>query len=99
MQMKKPGWESMPVLDVRSLSSKQLTALAKQYDALSVQGLAPLAQLKNDPVRVKIDAAISRALGIPDLAPVRELLEREPGLSALDIAPGKAKTHDEDDEE
>ncbi|MDX2044294.1 MAG: N-6 DNA methylase [Acidobacteriota bacterium] len=98
MQMKKPAWKSMPVLDVRSLSSKQLTALAKQYDALSVQGLAALAQLKTDPVRVKIDAAISRALGTPDLAPVRELLEREPGLSALDVSP-KGKSVDEDDEE
>jgi hypothetical protein len=99
MQMKQPAWESMPVLDVRALSVKQLNALAKQYDVLSQKALASLAQLNNDPVRIKIDEAISHALGLPDLTPVRELLEREPGLSAKDIAPHNASTNEEDEEE
>ena len=30
MQMKKPAWESMPVLDVRSLTQEQLTTLAQR---------------------------------------------------------------------
>jgi len=37
MQMKKPGWASMPVLDVHSLSSEQANALATAYDSLSTQ--------------------------------------------------------------
>jgi len=87
MQMKQPAWESMPVLNVRALSSKQLVMLEKFYDSLSTQSLEPLAKLNTDPVRCKIDLAISKTLGIPDPSFVRELLDREPGLSAEDIAP------------
>lgn len=87
MQMKQPAWESMPVLDVRALSSKQLATLARHYDSFADQTLQPLAQLRLDPVRFQIDAAIADALNLPDFAFVRELLEREPGLNARDIAP------------
>jgi hypothetical protein len=55
MQMKQPGWESMPVLDVRSLSTSQVNALAVAYDSLSTQGLEPLARLNSDAVRCRID--------------------------------------------
>ncbi len=94
MQMKQPAWESMPVLDVRTLSPEQLAALETDYDALSCQELAPLAQLRTDPVRCNIDAAISRALSIPDLQPIRELLEREPGLTSKEIAPRNSAEDD-----
>jgi N-6 DNA methylase len=97
MQMKQPAWASMPVLDVHALSSKQLASLKAYYDSLSLEELQPLAQLKADPIRCKIDAAISHALNIPDLACIRELLEREPGLSANDIAPRKITTEEEED--
>jgi hypothetical protein len=59
MQMKKPAWASMPVLDVRALSAKHTTKLAGRYDSLSKENLEPLAQLKTDPVRCQIDAAIN----------------------------------------
>ena len=95
MQMKQPAWESMPVLDARALSAKQLVALEAEYDTLSGQGLAPLAQLNADPVRRCIDGAISRALGIPEFHSIRELLEREPGLPARDIAPRSVMEDDE----
>lgn len=85
MQMKKPAWASMPVLNVTSLVPSQLQTLAAAYDRLSVQELMPIAQLDLDPVRRQIDAAIGEALGIPDLSAIRELLAREPGLSARDI--------------
>lgn len=98
MQMKKPAWAAMPVLNVRALSSKQLTALKTQCDALSSKELQPLAQLKTDPIRRKIDAALSRALNIPDPTFIRELLEREPGLNAKDIVPRKTTTDEEEDE-
>lgn len=81
VQMKKPAWESMLVLDVRKLKKKQLQALAATYDALATQGLQALAQLDIDPVRIKIDEVICSQLGITSLKPVRELLAREPGLT------------------
>lgn len=91
MQMKQPAWETMPVLDVRSLSSGQLKRLSGSYDDLSVQHLDSLSNLNSDIVRGQIDQAISEVLDIPDLAFVRELLDREPGLSANDISPRAAK--------
>ena len=87
MQMKKPAWASMPVLDVRALDAKQLKILADTYDTLSVSELAPIAQLNDDPIRQAIDAALCRVLDLPDLSAVRELLAREPGLTAKDISP------------
>jgi len=67
MQMKQPAWQSMPVLDVRALSPRQLGAFVKCYDSLAAQDLKPLAQLKTDPVRAQIDRAISTILKLPDL--------------------------------
>jgi len=87
MQMKQPAWESMPVLNVRSLSSKQLAKLADSYDSLSTQHLDPVSHLNSDATRLQIDQAISSVLKILDISFVRELLVREPGLSAKDIAP------------
>jgi hypothetical protein len=87
MQMKQPAWESMPVLDVRALSSEQLANLAAEYDSLAEQTLQPLAQLSFDSVRGGIDRAVTNALGIPDVGSLRELLDREPGLNAEDISP------------
>ncbi len=105
MQMKQPAWQSMPVLDVRALSTRQLAALTMYYDALSEKELAPLAQLKLDPSRCEIDHAITQTLGIPELRFIRELLDREPGMNARDIAPRLAQHdlalvtgEDEDDE-
>ncbi len=85
MQMKQPAWESMPVLDVRSLTQDQLTTLANAYDEAASQSLAPLAQLDADPVRISIDDALCTVLGLPSLAPVRALLAREPGLTGQRI--------------
>lgn len=83
--MKKPAWSSMPVLDVRNLADAQLRSLAGAYDELSDQELMPLAQLDEDQVRGRIDAALCESLQIADLSSIRELLAREPGLSATDI--------------
>jgi hypothetical protein len=96
MQMKKPAWSSMPVLDVRGLSQARLTALAKSYDSLAKKELAPIAQLDIDPVRKDIDIAICKALKLPDLRSLRELLAREPGLSAQDIHSAKDNETEED---
>jgi len=97
MQMKKPAWSSMPVLDVRQLSKAKLATLAKVYEVFAKKELGPIAQLDADKVRQEIDAAICKVLGLPDLGTIRVLLSREPGLSAQDIAPG-ADDDDVDEE-
>ncbi|MBL3677648.1 MAG: hypothetical protein JKP92_09160 [Alphaproteobacteria bacterium] len=84
-KMKKPAWTKMPVLDVRTLPTRTLTVLAKAYDALADEALLPLGRMDACPTRAAIDAALAKALGLPDLAPIRELLAREPGLSARSI--------------
>jgi hypothetical protein len=85
-QMKQPAWQSMPVLDVRSVSVEQLEALANAYDRLSGQELKALAELKGDIVRGEIDLAITTALGLPEISFIRDLLDREPGMTAANDA-------------
>jgi len=102
MQMKKPAWFSMSVLDVRTLDAEQLRHLSAAYDTLAQETLAPLAQLDHDATRHKIDDALSQVLGLPSLASIRELLAREPGLTAKEINPrliqGALDLADEDED-
>lgn len=84
MQMKKPAWASMPVLDVRGLSDATLDGLAAAYDRLADKELQPIAMLDTDRVRGEIDSTLTEALGTPGVAALRELLAREPGLTAHD---------------
>ena len=65
MQMKKPAWSSMPVLDVRRLTAAKAATLAKAFDDLSKKELAPIAQLDADVARRAIDAALCQALSFP----------------------------------
>lgn len=81
MQMKKPAWRSMPVLDVRRLDDGQLSSLSRAYDSVCRLTLRPLAQLDSDPHRLQIDQALCEALSLPSLGSIRELLVREPGLT------------------
>ncbi|MCH7697625.1 MAG: N-6 DNA methylase [Chloroflexi bacterium] len=78
IDFKKPVLEDMPVLDVVSLSPKQRDALAKAYDNVCKGALLPFPEMHLDPVRKAADDAISAALGLPDLSPLREMLAREP---------------------
>jgi hypothetical protein len=55
--------------------------LAQVFDMLCQQALLPLPQMGHDPVRAQADAAVARALGLPDLTPLREQLAREPVIS------------------
>ena len=91
MQMKQPAWESMPVLDVRTFGSEQVRMLESAYDAVASLELAPLAQAESDPIRRRIDESLAKVLGLPDLSPVRELLSREPGLTAMEINPQQSQ--------
>jgi hypothetical protein len=78
VSFKKQSLGELPVLDVRQLSARQLRLLEQAFDALSGQPLLPLPQMAHDPVRAQVDAAVARALGLPDLTPLREQLAREP---------------------
>jgi len=91
MKVKKPAWTAMPVLDVRSLPDEAITQLAKAYDRICDKELLALARLDADPVRAEIDAALSAALDLPDMKPLRQLLAREPGLTGkgLSLKPGE----------
>ena len=99
MQMKKPAWASMPVLDVRHLPADKLLRLAAAYDDVAKRKLCPIAQLNIDTARLAIDEAICVALNLPNLSAIRALLSREPGLSAHDITPGSANNADDFDDE
>jgi hypothetical protein len=83
VKMKKPAWEAMPVLDIQSLNRRQETALAAAYDELAGADLLSIARLHEDETRAAVDTALAQALRLPDLAPLRSMLVREPGLVGL----------------
>ena len=78
MKFKKPNLESLPVLDVRALSETQLKILSDAFDEVANEPLLPFPQMEHDPIRAKIDKAVSKALGLPDLGVYRMLLAQEP---------------------
>lgn len=80
-QFKKTHLKAMPVLNVRKLSDAQLAQLATAYDALCKRELQPLPRMAADETRTAIDNALSAVLELPDLAPLREMLAREPVVS------------------
>jgi hypothetical protein len=53
--------------------------------------------LNRDKVRQEIDDALCKVLRLPNLTSVRELLSREPGLTARDIMPRTMKKPVDDD--
>jgi len=78
IQFKKPILSGLPVLDLSKIPNKQLKILATAYDELANKPLLTFPKIDVDPVRAKIDAAISEALELPDFSILRELLAREP---------------------
>ena len=81
VNIKKPMLLSLPVLDVRKMSASQLRRLSRIYDDLRRESLQPLSGVASDLTRHKIDGALQEALQIPDLALLREIIAREPGIS------------------
>jgi hypothetical protein len=78
VDFKKPVLGNMPVLAIESLTVKQLKQLTDAYNDISAQPLMPFPKMAQDPVRKMIDDAISKALGLPDLTVLRDLLAQEP---------------------
>jgi hypothetical protein len=89
VQFKKPILEKMPVLDVGSITQSQLSCLAAYYDRLAQETLLPFPDMSRDPIRRRIDAALSQCLGLPDFRVLRELLAQEPVVSlSMEFATG-----------
>ncbi|RQV95236.1 hypothetical protein EH220_06460 [bacterium] len=78
VQIKKPIYESLPILDFRKLSELQLQGFADAYEGLADQSLLPLSQMEQDQTRIAIDDTISEILKIPKMDRMREALAREP---------------------
>ena len=70
---------------MQSYRSFSNSLLENVFDAVSNQHLQPVAKLDIDPVRIGIDEAICAELDIPDISSIRQLLAREPSLSAEKI--------------
>ena len=86
MQVKKPAWTAMPVLDIRTLPEETVRLLAEAYDIICEKTLMALAKLDKDPVRAEIDDALSAILMLPDMRTLRQLLSREPGLTGKGLS-------------
>jgi hypothetical protein len=50
-------------------------------------------------VRCQIDREVAQALQVPDFSFIRELLDREPGMNAIDIVPRAVKPALENEED
>jgi hypothetical protein len=78
---KKPVLAHMPTLDVAGLSSAVLRSLARSYDELADRELGTFSEMGEDPVRAALDAALCKALRLPDLSMLRTIVAQEPILS------------------
>ncbi len=87
VKFKKASLLRLPVFDFGTLPRKKLDRLASVFDSLSEEPFLSLADIADDPVRVKIDALFSEILGLPDLAPLREMLAREPVICLRSLSP------------
>ena len=75
--------KELPVVDLDALKPAQLRKLAKAFDAVVAatarnEGLQPLPLMTTDPTRKMLDDAVSDALGLGDLHPLRAALAAEP---------------------
>jgi len=90
VSFKKPTLEGLPVLDVTALGETKIANLAKTFDSLASEPLAPIPSLAIDPVRRRIDEALMTELGLPDVRILAQLLAEEPIVSNKRIV-GAAK--------
>ncbi|MCS7159853.1 MAG: hypothetical protein RMJ19_05215 [Gemmatales bacterium] len=81
VSLKKAVWNTLPALDVRSLSRPQLETIDRAFCRLARRPLKPLSKLARYPVRGQIDDVLAQILGLPDLSPLRKALGREPILT------------------
>lgn len=65
-------------MDTRTLNATQKAKLAAAYDAVEKKDLQAFPKMGSDPVRRETDEALGDALALSSLAPLREMLGREP---------------------
>ena len=75
--------KELPVPDLDALKPAQLRKLAGAFDSVVAatnrgEGLLPLPRMVDDPTRKMLDDAVSDALGLGDLRPLRAALAAEP---------------------
>ena len=75
--------KELPVPDLDALKPAQLRKLAGAFDEVVAatnrgKGLLPLPRMLDDPTRKMLDDAVSDALGLGDLCPLRAALAAEP---------------------
>jgi len=78
---KKPTITSLPVLDLNRIDSSAIKKLAQVYDSVANEVVQPFHEMAADPVRSRIDNAISETLNLPDISSLRVMLAREPFCS------------------
>ena len=76
--LKKADLERLPVLDVGALSAGQRGDLAALFDKMADEEFERLPAMAQCPARRALDNGVSRILGLPNLATLRELLASEP---------------------
>ena len=81
VQLKKADLKKLSVLDPRRLSSSQLQGLSDLFDEMSEAEFERLPAMAQCPSRRALDDGISKILGLPDLAKLRDLLASEPVIS------------------
>ncbi len=85
VSFKKPTLLNLPVLNVTRLSDSQKSQLAGAYDSLCAQEFNTIAHMADDPVRASIDDSLSRVLGLPSVAHLRNELAMEPIISGRTV--------------
>ena len=75
--------KELPVPDLDALKPAQLRKLAGAFDSVVAatnrgEGLLPLPRMLDDPTRKMLDDAVSDALGLGDMRPLRAALAAEP---------------------
>ncbi len=81
VDFKKPVLTAMNVLDPRELNGTAKGILMNAYEELARLDWGHLREMASDPVRARLDSAVSEALGLPDITSLREALTREPIIS------------------
>ena len=81
VQFKKADLQRLPVLNMRLLLPSQLQALSDLFDEIAEDEFECLPAMVHCPARRALDDGISKILGLPDLAKLRDLLASEPVVS------------------
>ena len=81
VQLKKAYLQHLPVIDPRRIAPSQLQGLSNLFDNMLVAEFERLPAMANCPARRMLDDGISKILGLPDLATLRDLLASEPVIS------------------